>query len=399
MNRDHLIKESKRWVEEAIITEAQREQLIGRYPKKQSKPLLFTFAAIFIGLGFLTFIASNWSYLTDIGRMGVLIFFLTAFYFTGEWVYRKRSKRVGISLVLIALLIFGASIFLVGQMYHYTSFSAFPFFLWSLVGFGLFIIFKDSSFFYVTLVIITIGQLYSGIVYQNYHIWLGLLFVTGLGWVVLKSRLMPLLIAFGIGYVLQAVILVFSEGFPYYWLIVSFLLLYIIEDFLFEKGSLRVFKTLSIFSMFIMLTLQIFFLGNDYVGELTESSLYFFLAWAVLFVFSVVRSAMSSTNYYWIDLLLFVPVFRFEFGDVLSLFILFVYALLWLVSGYQQEVSRWVNKGTAAFLLTTFIAYFQLAWDFMGRSVFFFIGGVLLFGLSYILEKKRRTIHKGGDEK
>ncbi|SEH96622.1 Uncharacterized membrane protein [Halobacillus karajensis] len=399
MNRDHLVKESKKWVEEAIISEDQREQLMERYPKKQNKPMLLTFAALFIGLGFLTFVASNWSYLTDFGRMAILIFSMTAFYLAGDWVYRRKSNRVGISLILVAFVIFGSSIFLVGQMYHYTSFSAFPFFLWSLVGLGLLFLFKDASFFYATLIVVTIGQFYSGIVYQHFHIWLGLLFFIGLGWVVVKSRHIPQLSAFAISYVVHAIILVFSEGMPYYWLIVLFLLLYVVEDFFIKSGSLRVFKTLSMLSVFLMLIFQVFFLGNEYVGELTESSLYFFLAWAVLFVFSVVRLAMSSTNYYWIDLLLFVPVFRFEFGDGLSLLILFLYALFWLISGYHQEVSRWVNKGTIAFLLTTFIAYFQLAWDFMDRSLFFFIGGVLLFALSYFLEKKRRTMQRGGGEK
>ncbi|WP_281975428.1 DUF2157 domain-containing protein [Halobacillus litoralis] len=399
MNRDQLIKESEKWVDEAIITEAQREQLLGRYPKKQNKPMLLSFAAIFIGLGFLTFVASNWSYLTDIGRLAILLTSLLSFYIIGEWVYRKRSKRVGVSLILIALLVFGSSIFLVGQMYHYTTFSAFPFFLWSLVGFGLYMILKETTFFHATLIIMTVGQLYSGIVYQDFHLWLGLLFILGMGAVVKQTRALPHIMAFSISYVLQAVILVFSEGVPSYWLIAFFLLLYVMDDFLIEKGKRRIFKTSSILSIFTMLLLQVFFLGNEYVGELTESSLYFFLVWAILFVFAVIRSAMSSTNYYWIDLLLFVPVFRFEFGDVLSLVILFLYALLWLVSGYQQEVTRWINKGTVAFLLTTFVAYFQLAWDFMNRSLFFFVGGLLLFVLSYFLEKKRRTFHKGGEDK
>ncbi|WP_226576854.1 DUF2157 domain-containing protein [Halobacillus litoralis] len=399
MNRDQLIKESKKWVEEAIISDAQRELLIERYPKKQNKPLLLTFAAIFIGLGFLTFIASNWSYLTDLGRMGILLTSLTGFYLGGDWVYRKRSKRVGISLILIALLVFGSSIFLIGQMYHYTSFSAFPFLLWSIAGFVLYIFFKDTTFFYTTIAIISAGQIYSALVYQSFHVWMSLLFIAGLGWIMVKKNTYPQRLVFGTGYILQVILLVLSEGIPYYWLLTFFLLLYIIDDYVIEKGKTHVFKTISIFSVFILLTFQVFFLGDDYVGELTESSLYFFLVWAALFVFAVIRSALSSTNYYWIDLLLFVPVFRFGFGDLLSLILLFMYALLWLISGYQQEVARWVNKGTFVFLITTFIAYFQLAWDFMDRSLFFFVGGVMLFALSYFLEKKRRTIYKGGGEK
>ncbi|WP_062512881.1 DUF2157 domain-containing protein [Halobacillus sp. KGW1] len=398
MNREQLNKESKKWVEQSIITESQREQLMGLYPKKQSKPMLVLFAAIFIGLGFLTFVASNWSYLTNIGRMAILIVSLLGFYVAGEQVYHKRSKQIGTSLIIVAVMIFGASLFLIGQMYHYSSYSALPFFLWGLAAFSLYVLFKEVPFYYTTLVILSVGQLYSGLFHQDYHLWIGVLFLFGIGWAVYQEQGERSQAAFGIGFVIQSIVLVFSEGIPYYWLLALFLFLYVADDFLIRKGAKHLLKTVSILAVFIILVFQAFFLGNVYVGELTESSLYFFLVWAVLFVFAVVRSAVSSTNYYWIDLLLFVPVFRFMFGDFLSLGLLFIYALLWLISGYRQEVSRWVNKGTAAFLIATLVAYFQLAWNFLDRSLFFFLGGLLLFALSFFLEKKRRTIYRGGVE-
>ncbi|KHE67484.1 DUF2157 domain-containing protein [Halobacillus sp. BBL2006] len=397
MNRDQIVKESKKWVEAHIISESQRTQLIEQYPKKQNKPVLLTFAAIFIGLGFLTFIASNWSEMHDLFRMGIIVAALLFFYIGGEHVYRKRSVRLGISLLLIALIIFGAGIFLTGQMYHYTSFSAFPFLVWSIAGFSLYLLFKDWTFFIATVIITTVGQVYSGMVYQDYHLWIGVLFLFGLGWVVYTKKVMIASLIFAVGYVIHALVLVFSGGFPYYWLIVLFLALYLVDDLVVKKGQIRIFKSAAIVSMLTLNIFQVFFLGYDYWFDQNESSFYFFIVWAVLFVFAVIRSAISTTNYYWIDLILFVPVFRFGFGDVLSLVLLFGYALLWLISGYQQEVVRWVNKGTVALLVTTLLAYFQLAWDFMDRSLFFFLGGLLLFALSFFLERKRRKFHKGGE--
>ncbi|MCA0969629.1 DUF2157 domain-containing protein [Halobacillus litoralis] len=398
MNRNQISKESSKWVVEKIITEDQRQQLLERYPKRRHQPLLLTFAAIFIGLSFLTFIASNWSDMDDLLRMGLIVFFLTAFYVSGERVYAKYSKPLGISFFLIALLIFGAGIFLVGQMYHYTSYSAFPFLIWSVAAYGLFYLSKEKTFFVATVIILTTGQIYSGFVFQQLH-WLSAgLFLIGLGLSVYKMKDTILTTLFGASFLIQSLILVMSEDLHYYWLMVFFLVLYLIDDLVVNKGQLRVFKTMSVTAVFFLHVIGVFLLGEEWISRATESSFLFFLVWAVLFVGAVIRAALSSTNYYWVDLLLFVPVFKFAIGDVLSLGILFIYSLIWLVFGYRTEVSRWVNKGTAAFLFTTFLAYFQLAWDSMNRSLFFLLGGLLLFILSFLLERKRRSVHKGGDE-
>lgn len=396
MNHNQIEKESKKWVEEEIISESQREQLLERYPKRGHRPLLLTFAAIFIGLGFLTFIASNWSRMDDILRMGVIIGFLLIFYVAGERVYYKFSKALGLSFLLIALLLFGSGIFLTGQMYHYTSYSAFPFFIWGIAACGLFALWRDRTFFIASIVIITAGQIYSGMVFQQLHFLMALLFLLGLGFAVYKSKDTIFATLFGISFLIQSLILVLSEDLSSYWLMVFFLILYLADDLVVKKGQLRIFKTLSIIAVFMLHVFGVFVLGEQGITNTTESSFLFFLFWAVLFVGAVIRSALSSTNYYWADLILFVPVFKFPVGDVLSLAVLFTYSLIWLIFGYRTEVSRWVNKGTATFLLTTLLAYFQLAWDFMNRSLFFFSGGILLFILSFFMERKRRQVHKGG---
>ncbi|TGB05254.1 DUF2157 domain-containing protein [Halobacillus salinus] len=396
MNHSQIAKESKKWVEEEIITDSQRHQLLERYPKRGQKPLLLTFAAIFIGLGFLTFIASNWSRMDDLVRMGIIIGFLIAFYVAGERIYTKYSNTLGVSFILIALLIFGSGIFLIGQMYHYTSYSAFPFFIWAIAACGLYVLWKEWTFFISAIGIITVGQIYSGFVYQQLHFLMALLFLVVLGVVVYRSKEASLTLMFGISYLIQSLILVLSEDLNYYWLMVFFLTLYLADDLVVKKGEVRVFKTLSVIAVFTLHVFGVFLLGQEWITNASESSFLFFLLWAVLFVGAVIRAALSSTNYYWADLILFVPVFKFPIGDAISLGVLFLYSLIWLIFGYRTEVSRWVNKGTATFLFTTFLAYFQLAWDFMNRSVFFFTGGILLFLLSFFLERKRRQVHKGG---
>ena len=54
--------------------------------------------------------------------------------------------------------------------------------------------------------------------------------------------------------------------------------------------------------------------------------------------------------------------------------------------------------GTVAFLFSTFNVYIQYAWDALNKSLFFFIGGVLLFLISFIFERQRRRLKKEGSD-
>ncbi|WP_245807746.1 DUF2157 domain-containing protein [Halobacillus massiliensis] len=395
MKRSQLEKESSRWVEDGIISEDQRRKILRGYGPESKHPILLTFAAVFIGLGFLTFIASNWQEMSNLFKMAVLLFFLLSFYIAGDHLYRKRSQAVGLSLIIIGLIIFGSAIFLTGQMYHYTSFSAFPFLVWALASFGLLIYYKQALLFLTTVVIITTGQIYSGMVYQNFYIPLGVLFILGVGWLLYKEGSKLLAVLFALSYIIQSIVFVFANDWSYYWLILLFLLLYIISHLPYGQIHLKTFGSVAVLSIFIVDIFQVFLLGQE--SETVEYPQIFFLLWSILFIYAVIQSALESSKFNWIDLVLFIPVFRIGMGDWFSLIVLFSYAIGWLVAGYRKENNEWVTKGTAAFIVTTFVAYFQLAWAFMDRSIFFFTGGILLFILSFFLEKKRRQVRKGGE--
>ncbi|WP_431800210.1 DUF2157 domain-containing protein [Halobacillus andaensis] len=274
MNRGELKKESEKWVKEGVISSDQRNRILSRYEKNTRHPVLLTFAALFIGLGFLTFIASNWSALTDLVKMAIILFFLLVFYGAGFWFYNKKSKSFGLSLLIVALSVFGAGIFLTGQMYHFTSFTAFPFFIWSLAAFGLLIVFQESLLFIAALVIITAGQIYSGSVYQEFYIPLGILFIAGLGMILYKKGNRLLTGLFAVSYAVQSIVFIFSHGWSYYWLILLFLVLYIVSHFPYGRIHLKPFGAIAVFSIFIINVFQVFLLG--YESEDVEYSNLFF---------------------------------------------------------------------------------------------------------------------------
>ena len=64
-------------------------------------------------------------------------------------------------------------------------------------------------------------------------------------------------------------------------------------------------------------------------------------------------------------------------------------------TAYIEEVKEKVNIGILLFLLSVMIGYSLVAWTFLSKATFFFIGGFLLFILSFLLErKKRQTFRK-----
>ncbi|WP_028781999.1 DUF2157 domain-containing protein [Thalassobacillus devorans] len=396
MNRHQLKNEGSKWVEKGIIERQQLDDIMALYPKRSQKPILLTLAAIFIGLGFLSFIASNWGVIPDIARMAIIIIAMTSFYFAGDKVYRTRSETVGISLLLIAVLIFGSGIFLTGQMYNYTSFSAFPFFVWALAALLVFAIYDERTLFVAAIVITTIGQVYSAGNFSEFNLLLGLLFVSGFSYYVYHRADWLYATLFTLSYILQAVILAFVEHHSYHWLLVYFLALYLL-GILVSKQALKIpFTKLSIATMFILVIWQVFFLDMEFFTESLGGEFFFLTIWVVLSLSVMVLLWKRNHLIFLLNLVLFLPVFYLETGSMVALILLFIYSLGWLLRGYQSENSGIVTKGTVAFVISTVVAYAQLAWDFMDKSLFFFIGGILLFLLSFFLERKRRNLSKRG---
>ncbi len=72
--------------------------------------------------------------------------------------------------------------------------------------------------------------------------------------------------------------------------------------------------------------------------------------------------------------------------------------LVWLiVAGYQAGDRFQVNAAFVFFALGMLALYFDRFWTLMDRSIFFMAGGALLFGGGYVLERQRRRLMGGMD--
>ncbi len=123
-----LQKELPAWEKEALISPLQSNAIQGFYKLKRSAygrkmdmiKVLTTVGALFIGLGVIFFVASNWQKLPNFTRVTLLLLITISTLFAGYiYSYEKQGwPQLGKALVLLSALFWGGSISLIGQIYN-----------------------------------------------------------------------------------------------------------------------------------------------------------------------------------------------------------------------------------------------------------------------------------------
>ncbi len=95
------------------------------------------------GAGVILFFAANWGEIPRLVRLLVLVSGVVGFHALGWWLREVRASlpAVGHALLLVGSILFGASLFLVGQMYHVDTHDPLAWLLWTLgaAAVGLFV--------------------------------------------------------------------------------------------------------------------------------------------------------------------------------------------------------------------------------------------------------------------
>jgi uncharacterized membrane protein len=122
-----LGEEVTAWAREGIVSDAQAEAIRRRYAAEavsmrrgRVTETLATVGAVVAGLGIVLFFAANWDGLPRPARVLLLLGTVVGAYVGGIWLrdVRGTQPQVGAALLLLGGIAFGASLFLVGQMYH-----------------------------------------------------------------------------------------------------------------------------------------------------------------------------------------------------------------------------------------------------------------------------------------
>lgn len=139
--RQRLRRELALWRGEGLITDDQAAALTQRYALDQLAgesrhvltAALYVLGALLIGGSAVSFVAAHWTALLPWHKTALLLAAMLAAHGAGFYLWLGRSNRPGLghSLVLLGTLIFGANIFLLGQIFHFRTDFYNGFLLWT----------------------------------------------------------------------------------------------------------------------------------------------------------------------------------------------------------------------------------------------------------------------------
>ncbi len=381
-----LKQEVESWQAEGIIVSGQKERILERYKRAEeieekagSNKLITTISilgAILVGIGFILFIASNWSEIPRVGKLGIifgamLISYIFGFYLRYE---RKNYPKIGASLILLGTIIFGAGIFLIAQIYNITVHYPNGPLMWGLAILPLAYLLRFKSVLTLALLVLCIwlGMELTFHIADDYSYikMVVVFFMSGvmLWWVGYAHKGLASLRNISAPYILMGTIITFGSAF-----ILTFNVN--VEKF----GSLNLIPFyFPIMVLFVVAAIVYAATGEKEKGWMIElASLALMLAgFFVIAVFYPDNAAYKEQSFN-----------RIIFNIIYAAGIIGIIYL-----GYANKNPAYINIGLLFFVLDVIARYFDFFWKLLPRSLFFIGGGLILLAGSVILERKRRVV-------
>ena len=122
-----LRRELVGWVRDGLVEQGQADAIQARYAGDESRgttslllPTIYIVGAALIGGGAISFVAANWDSIPIPLRITLLVSTMLGCEIAGFvlWKVKGTRENLGQALVALGALVFGASVFLIAQMYH-----------------------------------------------------------------------------------------------------------------------------------------------------------------------------------------------------------------------------------------------------------------------------------------
>jgi uncharacterized membrane protein len=136
-----LHSQLERWVREGIIDTAGAESIVRLYPQPQiktSRPwALIVFSgigAVIVGLGIILLFAYNWHEMSKFTKLLVVFGSLGLAHLVGIslFIQSERFRGLGEAITVLGIMLFGAGIWLIAQIYHIEEHFPNAFLLWGI---------------------------------------------------------------------------------------------------------------------------------------------------------------------------------------------------------------------------------------------------------------------------
>ena len=392
---ERLPSEVSRWESDGIITAEQGQAILGNYSPSEVAPKsyrsqgrlvtsLSIVGAVLVGLGVILFFAANWDAIGRWPKLGLILAAIIAGHGLGYYLrYHRGYRRVGSAMVLLACIIYGAGVHLVGQVYNVDVNDPRLMLFWFLGVLPLVYIVKSQPIQFLGLVLfflavgfrlpdwmddISRGEAVLG---ASLFLILGL-FVLALGR--MKEEI-PTLHPY-------------SEVFELVGLITALGAVFVLtfREVLSSDGGLYVQgDTETAFRILIAaagaLTLALV-LATGWLHRRNEPSFTLNgiegIAIAVLLAAAYVVIGVDSGG---------EVLYAVVFNALLALALLGV-----LVSGYLRGREAWVNIGLLFIGINIIARYFEYSWGLLDQSLIFVAAGVILLLGGYLVERGRQEM-------
>lgn len=153
---------------DSLTSETEKEDV-----QKRTIRIILTVAAILVGAGIFSFIASNWQLMSRPIKISVILAAMIFAYSLGWYMKEKLNfNKTGEALILLGAIIFGAGIFLVAQMFNIRANWPDGFILWMLGTIAMAYALESYPLFYMAIplgIVAVIGHPFGFFTNLSYH--------------------------------------------------------------------------------------------------------------------------------------------------------------------------------------------------------------------------------------
>jgi len=370
--------------EQAEALRADLEAHERRHSSGRAVTIFATIGAVLVGLGVILFVASNWARMGPVARVLVLSAGYVAAAIGAVWAEKWGLPKIANSVWVLVTLMLGANITLIAQIFnHSLTYWQGPL-LWMVGAVAMGYARQSPA---QGAIAVPLGLLALG--------WIG----GGSGWfmddqlqfLVSPGGLRPLLPLIGLGLIATALLLRRREAWGF------------AEAACFKWGTLLIVIPLILSTVDVKAVEWIFGIDLTTKQIVILSGVGVLVALAVLFGRAraeLVRPVLIGLTLLFV--LLIVPVdgkpwLGMEVGGSnlpYGLYVIgvFVLTLLAIGLGVRTQNPPLINTAIYSMAVLIVIQYFSWSFLLLDRSLVFIVGGILLIGMSILLEKKRRAL-------
>jgi uncharacterized membrane protein len=325
MSNKKIIEYINSWQEKEIISKKQKKLMIEDLENENSTSHFFKIIAIigalFIGIGALLMISSNWEVLPKFIKL-ILILLMPILGIGGGYYLsfvKEEYQKIGNAFIFLGTLLIGASLALLGQLYNLSGSITGLLFWWLLLSLPVALVFKYRSLAFISSTLLYTG-IFSYIIDASF-------------WNLDE----------------EVITLIFSV-IPVVLIISSYSIRKIITKE--YENMLKILEIVSIKVLFLALFISIFddslyFLGESFVSGIFQNLLFlgtiFFVMW---FSNKKYNSVLRNSTFFWLGGYMIVKYFSWlwNYMSIGIFFLLFGIFLILLVFGYIKGVKYLESK-------------------------------------------------------